>query len=210
MGKWRRCADVMMHEEITFGNLEIKQSVVQHRRMKPPLKTPAPDIRCILPSDVNPDDVLLLDVRTPAEFEKAHIEGAVLQPLAILDAGTTAKLGAGKSACVVICQSGRRSEQAAEKLAASGHTALRILDGGVRAWESAGLPLVRGRGTVSLERQVRIAAGSLVFAGAALGYFVHPAWIALSAFVGAGLVFAGLTDSCGMALLLARMPWNKR
>lgn len=178
--------------------------------MKTPVETPLPDIRRILPSEVNLNNVLVLDVRTPAEFEDAHINGAVLHPLAQLDAGTSARLSAGKSACVVVCRSGARAKQAAEKLAACGQTALCILDGGVLAWEAAGLPLIRGRKTIPLERQVRIAAGSLVFAGAVLGYFVHPAWIALSGAVGAGLVFAGVTDTCGMALLLARMPWNNR
>ena len=82
------------------------------------------------------------------------------------------------------------------------------MEGGITAWEQEGLPLVRGRKAISLERQVRIAAGSLVFAGAILGYLVNPVWIALSGFVGAGLVFAGVTDTCGMAMVLARMPWN--
>lgn len=165
----------------------------------------------IAPSaDVQTTGALLVDVRTAAEFEEAHIEGSVLHPLSALDAGVIAKLAAGKSACVLICRSGGRARKAAEKLAANGFAATCVLDGGVMAWETAGLPLVRGRKTISLERQVRIAAGSLVFAGATLGYFAHPAWIALPAFVGAGLVFAGISDTCGMGLLLARMPWNKR
>ena len=80
----------------------------------------------------------------------------------------------------------------------------------MQAWEAEGLPLNRGRKMMSLERQVRIAAGALVFTGALLGYFVNPAWIALSGFVGAGLIFAGITDTCGMGMLIARMPWNNR
>jgi hypothetical protein len=84
------------------------------------------------------------------------------------------------------------------------------MEGGMQAWESAGLEVIKGRRTISLERQVRIAAGALVFFGSALGYFVNPAWIGLSAFVGGGLVFAGVTDTCGMAMILARMPWNNR
>jgi hypothetical protein len=83
------------------------------------------------------------------------------------------------------------------------------VEGGTQAWDEAGLPVVRGQKAISLERQVRIAAGSLVLLGALLGYFAHPYWIALSAFVGAGLVFAGITDTCGMGMLLARMPWNQ-
>lgn len=155
-------------------------------------------------------DALLLDVRTPAEFGGAHIEGSVLHPITELDAGEVARLAAGKEACIVICKSGMRAGRAAEKLAAAGVRGVRVLDGGVDAWEAAGLPLRRGVKVMSLERQVRIAAGALVFAGAVLGYFVSPAWIALSGFVGAGLVFAGITDTCGMGLLIARMPWNTR
>lgn len=154
--------------------------------------------------------LLLLDVRTPAEFEESHIEGAVLHPLTELNPGEVARLCAGKRETVVICRSGGRARQAAEKLASSSLPSLRVMLGGMQAWEHAGLPVIQGRKTISLERQVRIAAGALTFLGAALGYFVNPAWIGLSAFVGAGLMFAGITDTCGMALVLARMPWNNR
>jgi rhodanese-related sulfurtransferase len=119
-------------------------------------------------------------------------------------------LVAGKQACLIMCRSGGRARQAAEKLAAAGLSNLRVIAGGMQSWESEGLPVVRGRATISLERQVRIAAGALVCVGSLLGYFVNPAWIALSAFVGAGLTFAGITDTCGMAMVLARMPWNNR
>ena len=84
------------------------------------------------------------------------------------------------------------------------------VEGGTLAWEKAGLPVVPGKKAISLERQVRIAAGLLVLLGTAFGWFVHPAFLGLSAFVGAGLVFAGVTDTCGMGMLLARMPWNGR
>lgn len=153
---------------------------------------------------------LMLDVRTPAEFEEVHISGAVLLPLSQLNPADVEKLASGKSGCVVICKSGNRAGQAAEKLKASHLPKLSVMEGGVTAWESAGLPLERGRKMMSLERQVRIAAGTFVLTGALLGYFVHPAWIALSGFVGAGLIFAGITDTCGMGMLLARMPWNNR
>ncbi|MFV0415172.1 MAG: rhodanese-like domain-containing protein [Chthoniobacterales bacterium] len=176
--------------------------------MKTNPSTPKISPRRIAPAEVQPENTLLLDVRTPAEFETAHIDGAVLHPLTELSPEEVKKLADGKTACIVICQSGTRAKQAAEKLAQANLPNLQILEGGVQAWEAAGRPLNRGTGTISLERQVRIVAGTLVFTGAALGYFVHPAWIVLSGFVGAGLVFAGLTDTCGMGLLLAKMPWN--
>lgn len=164
----------------------------------------------INPTEAQRPNTLFLDVRTPAEFEESHIDGSVLHPLSELSPDEVKKLAEGKSACVLICRSGNRARQAAEKLDQCGLPNLQILDGGVLAWEAAGLPLNRGAKTMSLERQVRIAAGALGFTGAVLGYFVHPAWIALSGFVGAGLVFAGITDTCGMGMLLARMPWNNR
>ncbi len=154
--------------------------------------------------------VLLLDVRTPSEFEDSHIEGAVLHPLTELSPSEVSRLSQGKREVVVICRSGGRARQAAEKLSGHASTPLRVMEGGMQAWQGSGLPVIEGRKTISLERQVRIAAGSLVFIGSTLGYFMSPTWIGLSAFVGAGLVFAGVTDTCGMAMVLARMPWNNR
>jgi rhodanese-related sulfurtransferase len=154
------------------------------------------------------DNTLLLDVRTPAEFGDAHIEGAVLHPLSDLDAQVIQQLAAGKDRCIVVCRSGTRARQAAEKLV-SRISNLLVLEGGVSAWESAGLPLIRGKKAISLERQVRIAAGALVVLGTLLGTFVSSIWYILSAFIGVGLVFSGVTDTCGMAMVLARMPWNK-
>jgi len=153
---------------------------------------------------------LFLDVRTPAEFEEVHIQGAVLHPLSDLNPTKVQELASNKNGCVVICRSGGRARQASEKLVSSGVSNIAILEGGVTAWDNAGLPVIRGKKTISLERQVRIAAGALVFIGSALGFLVHPAWIALSAFVGAGLMFAGITDTCGMAMMLAKMPWNTK
>ncbi len=164
----------------------------------------------VSPAKLQNHNALFLDVRTPAEFEQAHIEGSVLHPLSQLDAETVSRLSEGKEGCVVICQTGNRASQAAERLRAHPLPSLSVLEGGIRAWEAAGFPLIRGAKMMSLERQVRIAAGSLVFVGAVLGYFVNPAWIALSGFVGVGLVFAGITDTCGMGMVIARMPWNNR
>ena len=154
--------------------------------------------------------IRLIDVRTPAEFREIHAEGAQLAPLDRLDPKSlVASLnGSATEPIYVICKSGSRARQACEQFLAAGISNIVSVEGGTTAWEQAGLPVVRGKKTMSLERQVRIAAGSLVLTGAVLS-LLHPLWIGLSAFVGAGLVFAGITDTCGMGMLLARMPWNQ-
>lgn len=152
----------------------------------------------------------LIDVRTPVEFREIHIEFARNIPLDRLDAShLSAERNGSDQPLYVICRSGSRARQACERLLASGLTNVINVEGGTQAWEQAGLPVVRGQKAISLERQVRIAAGTLVLIGSVLGAFVHPYWIGLAAFVGAGLIFAGITDTCGMAMLLARMPWNR-
>ena len=98
---------------------------------------------------------------------------------------------------------------ACEKFVAAGYHNVVSVEGGTAAWEAAGFPVQRGKKAVSLERQVRILAGALVLLGAMLAWFVHPAFVFLSGFIGAGLVFAGVTDTCGMAMALGRMPWNQ-
>jgi len=146
----------------------------------------------------------MIDVRTPAEYGEIHIVGSILMPLDRLDPKQV------HGPAVLVCRSGKRAEQARQKLAAAGCENLAVLQGGILAWEKAGLPLESGKAVISLERQVRITAGLLILTGVGLGSLVHPALFGLSAFVGAGLVFAGLTDWCGMGLLLAKMPWNQR
>jgi hypothetical protein len=125
------------------------------------------------------------------------------------DAVMSERTGTANDSIYVICGSGSRGAKACEWFNSAGYSNVVNVDGGTQAWEEAGLPVVRGKKAISLERQVRIAAGSLVLIGAVLGFFVHPSLIGLSAFVGAGLVFAGVTDTCGMAMVLARLPWNK-
>ena len=160
------------------------------------------------------EPVEFIDVRTPAEFEQVHVEGAQSVPLDVLDveAVRRARENEGRAATplFVICQSGGRSARACEQFAAAGIANVFSIDGGTTGWERAGLPVVRGTSRViSLERQVRIGAGSLVLIGVLLGWLAHPLFFGVAAFVGAGLVFAGVTDWCGMGLLLARMPWNR-
>lgn len=153
----------------------------------------------------------LIDVRTPAEFREVHADIARNVPLERLDpqAVLAARNGASDQPLYVICRSGSRGQQACAKLLATGGAQVVNVEGGTLAWDAAGLPVVRGKKAMSLERQVRFAAGSLVLLGVALGFLVHPVLFGLSGFVGAGLVFAGITDTCGMGLLLARMPWNQ-
>jgi rhodanese-related sulfurtransferase len=158
-------------------------------------------------------EMVIVDVRTPVEFQEKHIEGSVCLPLSSFDPIEAKKLTeAANTGCALVCLSGRRAQQAAQTLLRHGvpPEKIHLLEGGIQAWESRGLPLIRGKKAISLERQVRITAGALVVMGAALGFFVNPLWIGLSAFVGLGLVFAGITDTCGMGILLARMPWNQR
>jgi rhodanese-related sulfurtransferase len=151
----------------------------------------------------------LIDVRTPLEFRAVHVAHARNVPLDRLDPAALVAAQRAGEPLYVVCQSGARGRQACEKLLAAGLTNVWNVAGGTAACQKAGLPIVTGRKAVSLERQVRIAAGSLGLLGIVLGWFAHPAFYLLSAFVGAGLVFAGITDTCGMGLLLARMPWNR-
>lgn len=153
----------------------------------------------------------LIDVRMPVEFREVHAEGARSVPLDSLDprALMSQRNGSSGTPLYVMCRSGHRSRMACEKFESAGYEDIVNVEGGTVAWEAAGLPVVRGKKAVSLERQVRILAGFLVLVGAVLGFFFHPWFIGLSAFIGAGLMFAGITDTCGMGMMLARMPWNQ-
>ncbi|MDR3458546.1 MAG: rhodanese-like domain-containing protein [Verrucomicrobiae bacterium] len=150
----------------------------------------------------------VIDVRTPVEFAEVHVPSAQSVPLDELKPDA---LALPKDQPVyLLCRSGQRATKAAEKLAQAGFAQPVVVTGGTLAWIGANLPVTRGAAKViSLERQVRIAAGAIVFTGVLLARFVDPRFIWLSGFVGAGLMFAGITDYCGMGLLLAKMPWNK-
>jgi rhodanese-related sulfurtransferase len=152
---------------------------------------------------------ILVDVRTPAEYSGVHVDGAKNLPSDRISVETVRRLqNAGNETIYVVCQSGGRSRKACQQLGQAGLTVINV-EGGTTACVAAGLPVVRGKGVIGVDRQVRIAAGSLVLAGIGLGLWVHPAGFGLSAFVGAGLVFAGVTDTCGMAMILSAMPWNQ-
>ncbi|MBI3966245.1 MAG: rhodanese-like domain-containing protein [Chloroflexi bacterium] len=151
----------------------------------------------------------ILDVRTPGEFESAHIPGSYNVPLDQL-AEHRYEIRAGvDTPIVVVCRSGMRARQAEQLLREADLTQLHVLDGGLAAWESAGLDIRKGRTRWSLERQVRAAAGALALLGGLGSLFVWRPLIAIPTFVGAGLLFAGVTDTCTMGRLLARLPYNR-
>ena len=159
-------------------------------------------------SDPNPT---LIDVRTPVEIEAGHIPGAVNVPLDELK-GSLDQLCTvldDHHDVVLVCRSGARAGQAQEALQAAGLTSPAVLSGGIVDWEKTGGAVNRGRQSWELERQVRLAAGSLVVAGI-LGSTVAPKAKWLSGFVGGGLVFAAVSNTCAMGMALAKMPWNKR
>ncbi|WP_437200705.1 rhodanese-like domain-containing protein [Planctomicrobium sp. SH664] len=154
----------------------------------------------------------LIDVRTPAEFGEVHVDFAQNVPLNQLqpEQVVKARRSPAEEPIYVICKSGGRGRQAQEQFIKAGFPNTVNVEGGTTACLNSGLPLTHGKKVMSLERQVRIAAGSLVLLGVILGWFVAPAFFGLAAFVGAGLVFAGITDTCGMGMLLAQMPWNQK
>lgn len=150
---------------------------------------------------------MLVDVRSPSEYATGHIAGALNIPLEEVESRVD-DLRCGV-ATVVVCESGQRADMAVTRLRTQGIEACALV-GSTAAWRHAGNPLVSCSSVSwSLERQVRLGAGLLVLTGTLLGAFAHPAWLALSGFVGAGLSFAGLTNICGMAAILQKMPWNR-
>lgn len=154
----------------------------------------------------------LVDVRTPAEYKQLHVPSAVNVPLNDLTPERLeAAVGlAARRPFYILCRSGARAEIAAARLASAGHRDGIVVTGGTLAWQAAGFPVIRGAsGAVSLERQVRIVSGLCVLAGIVLAWFVAPGFVWLSALVGAGLIMAGITEWCGLGLLLAKAPWNQ-
>ncbi len=156
----------------------------------------------------------LIDVRSPAEFRAQHVSGArnvpldQLNPAALVQQLRQEGLQRGDE-LYLLCHSGQRARRAADQLQQL-LPGVQVIDGGTQACVACGLPTEEApSGVISIQRQVQISAGSLVLLGVVLGTWVHPGWYGLAAFVGAGLTFAGLSNTCAMALLLARMPWNR-
>ena len=157
----------------------------------------------------NHDDLMIIDVRSGAEFDAMHINGSYHVPLAMLSEHTeefAAKMG---TRVVLVCQSGNRAEQARKHLDAVGLASASVLSGGVPAYAAAGGNVIRGRGTWALERQVRMTAGSLVLAGVLGSKFISPKLGLIAGGIGAGLTFSAATNSCAMGQMLSKMPWNR-
>jgi len=153
------------------------------------------------------EGALLVDIRDPDEHARAQIPGARNIPLSQLS-----KDALGDAPAVVFhCRSGNRTASCAPQLRDHADCPAYIVEGGIEAWRKAGLPVREDRSQpLEIMRQVQIAAGLLILTGVLLGFLVGPGFFGLSAFVGAGLMFAGITGWCGMARLLMVMPWNRR
>ncbi|WP_405456426.1 rhodanese-like domain-containing protein [Streptomyces sp. NBC_00101] len=154
------------------------------------------------------DGPRLLDVRTPGEFQTSHIPGAYNVPL---DTLREHRMELGRHLdedVVLVCRSGARATQAEEALAEAGLPSLRVLDGGMMAWEASGAPVNRGPQRWELERQVRLIAGSIVLVSGVVGFFV-PGVHLIGTAVGAGLTFAALSNTCAMGMMLSKLPYNR-
>ncbi|MEU5724584.1 rhodanese-like domain-containing protein [Micromonospora sp. NPDC047738] len=150
----------------------------------------------------------LLDVRTPAEFETAHIPGAYNVPLDLLREHRAELRNHLAEEVVLICRSGARAGQAHQALAEIGLPNLKVLNGGMLAWQATNAPIKQGRQRWDLERQVRLVAGSIVLLSV-LGSVLVPGLKWVAGFIGAGLTFAALTNTCAMGMLLSKLPYNR-
>ncbi|MEQ1608785.1 MAG: rhodanese family protein [Hyphomonadaceae bacterium] len=154
-------------------------------------------------------ELTLIDIRETDEYAREHIEGAVSLPLSRLEAGHVALRGTTPVAFT--CRTGMRTNSSCDRLAAHVDEPAYVLDGGLDGWKKAGLATyVDRKAPLEIMRQVQITAGSIIVLGAILAATANPAFIWLSAFIGAGLIFAGSTGWCGMAKMLAVMPWNRK
>ncbi|MFC1643744.1 MBL fold metallo-hydrolase [Candidatus Omnitrophota bacterium] len=153
--------------------------------------------------------IKLLDVRSPLEYGEKHIEGSINIPIDMLLSKVKDLSGSGEK-YIVLCRTGNRSPMAADMLIQSGTQSVKVMEGGLTRWEKEKFPIIEGVGGMSLERQVRTIAGSLVLVGILLAWLVNLAFIWISVWVACGLVFAGLTNSCLMGMLLMKLPYNRK
>jgi rhodanese-related sulfurtransferase len=155
------------------------------------------------------DPVKLIDVRTPAEYEAMHIPGSYNVPLDQLPEHRIDLGNKLQTPVILVCRSGNRAEQAARLFEETNLTQFHVLRGGINAWEQAGKPVRRGKQRWGMERQVRGLAGTLVLLGTVGGLFAWKPLTYIALGVGAGLTYSALTDTCGMALLLSKLPYNR-
>ena len=161
-----------------------------------------------LRSRLGEDAPRILDVRSPAEFETAHIPGSYNVPLDLLREHRDELARHIDEDVVLVCRSGARASQAGQALGQVGLPGLRVLDGGITSWQLAGAPLNRGRQRWDLERQVRFVAGSVV-ASSIAGSTLRPRLKWVAAAIGTGLAIAAISDTCLLGMALAKMPWNR-
>ncbi len=150
--------------------------------------------------------LVLVDVRSPIEYETEHIAGAINLPLETLESRCEEVPRGGQ--LVVICRSGKRAERGAYALLGRGFQP-KVMEGGMIAWRKAGLPIKEGKKRLPIERQIQLIVGSGVLTGVLLGVFVNPWFLVIPGFFGAGLTFAGLSGTCALGILLSKAPWNK-
>ncbi|NJL98994.1 MAG: rhodanese-like domain-containing protein [Synechococcaceae cyanobacterium RM1_1_27] len=163
----------------------------------------------VLKEKLDQGSIVLVDVREPSDYKGERIAGSVNVPLSRFQASQLPAVAADQL-LVLSCQSGNRSGHAAKKLLDVGYDSVTHLAGGINSWKAEGYRVqTASGGPLPMMRQVQITAGSLMVVGTLLGAFVSPWWLLLSGFVGSGLVFAGLTGTCALAMVLAKMPWNQ-
>jgi len=151
----------------------------------------------------------ILDVRSALEFSQVHIEHSLNIPIDMISAKIN-ELSQSRQNYLVLCHTGNRAAMAADMLIQSGIHTVKVIEGGIIRWQKEKLPVIKGQGGMSLERQVRLIAGSLVLLGIMMSWLLHWAFIFVSVFVGSGLIYAGLTDNCLMGMLLMKLPYNKK
>jgi rhodanese-related sulfurtransferase len=176
--------------------------------MHAPTRQPRLDTATVREWLTRPDAPRLIDVRTPAEFDSAHIPGSYNVPLHLLQEHAAEIAGHLDQDVVLVCRSGSRAAQAEQTLTRNGLTNVHLLEGGITAWQQHAAPVTRGRPRWDIERQVRLVAGTVVFL-AVMGSLLLPGLQYVAAALGAGLAIAALTNTCTMGMLLAKLPYNR-
>ncbi|MCK9614090.1 MAG: rhodanese-like domain-containing protein [Candidatus Omnitrophica bacterium] len=157
----------------------------------------------------NDSNAKFLDVRSAFEFVQMHIKDSINIPIDMLGAKID-DLSKADNKYIVFCRTGNRSPMAADMLIQAGLHNVKVMDGGITSWQKERLPVIKGEGGISLERQVRLLAGSFVLVGLLLYWFLHPAFVIIPIFVSCGLIYSGLSDNCLMGMLLMKLPYNKK